>query len=356
MWIRIVFAYALLTGTLAWAVEPFITHNYIDLQNIQKISRFRSGIGHDYSFTETDETCRSMKHYFVPYEGLDWSTINIFCPVSGTVFIVEEEWTGWKVQLLADAPSDVIFIFFHITPKAGLEVNSHVEAGECIGTHIGNETFCDISIIYQGHLRSFFELITDDVLQEYLDRGASWRYDFIITKGERDADPLTCDGTAFLTSGTIPNWVELAPPVEGEEGIAEGEAGGEGSEEGEGMLEGEGEGDEEGLNEGEGEGQVIVHSADQNADGQIDVSELLRVIQFYNSNGLHCQAGTEDGYAPGEGDYTCSPHSSDYAPQDWRIGLSELLRLIQFYNSEGYHVCEGGEDGFCPEGAKTGCS
>ena len=35
-------------------------------------------------------------------------------------------------------------------------------------------------------------------------------------------------------------------------------------------------------------------------------------------------------------------------PPDWEINLSELLRLIQFFNSGGYHRCLEGEDGFCP--------
>ncbi len=92
-------------------------------------------------------------------------------------------------------------------------------------------------------------------------------------------------------------------------------------------------------------------TADQDGNFVISLSELLRVIQFYNSLGLHCEAGTEDGFAPGPvGDQTCAPHSTDYAPQDWGISLSELLRLIQFYNALGYRACpgEGSEDGFCP--------
>ena len=91
-------------------------------------------------------------------------------------------------------------------------------------------------------------------------------------------------------------------------------------------------------------------NADQNQDNKIELSELLRVIQFYNSYGLHCQEGTEDGYAPGPGsDYSCAPHTSDYNPQNWQIDLTELLRIIQFYNVDGYHVCreEGTEDGYC---------
>ena len=54
---------------------------------------------------------------------------------------------------------------------------------------------------------------------------------------------------------------------------------------------------------------------------------------------------------PGPGVSTaCAPHNSDYAPQDWVISLTELLRVIQFYNSLGYNYCPGtgSEDDFCP--------
>lgn len=95
------------------------------------------------------------------------------------------------------------------------------------------------------------------------------------------------------------------------------------------------------------------HSADTNPDNRIDLSELLRVIQFYNSNGYHCAPGTEDGYDPGPGIRTCTPHDSDYSPQDWFINLSELLRVIQFYNMGGYHIAPNSEDGFGP-GPPTG--
>ena len=92
-----------------------------------------------------------------------------------------------------------------------------------------------------------------------------------------------------------------------------------------------------------------LHKADTNMDNVIDLSELLRVIQFFNSGGYHCDAAGEDGYAPGSaGDTSCAPHSADYNPVDWNIDLSELLRVIQLFNSGGYHPCAEGEDGFCP--------
>jgi len=88
-------------------------------------------------------------------------------------------------------------------------------------------------------------------------------------------------------------------------------------------------------------------SADSNGDFRIDLSELLRVIQFFNTGAYSCLAGTEDGFAPGTGAQDCSPHATDYAVQDWAIDLSELLRCIQVFNVAGYYACAEGEDGYC---------
>jgi len=92
------------------------------------------------------------------------------------------------------------------------------------------------------------------------------------------------------------------------------------------------------------------HTTDQDANRRIGLSELLRVIQFYAIGAFHCDAGTEDRFAPGA-DATaqaCTRHSADYAPQDWSISLQELLRVVQLYNAGYYTPCEAGEDGFCP--------
>jgi len=100
----------------------------------------------------------------------------------------------------------------------------------------------------------------------------------------------------------------------------------------------------------EGEGEFAAQTADQDGDGVISLSEVLRMIQFFNAGGFHCESGTEDGYAAGPGDTDCALHTSDYHPQDWRISLSELLRTFQFYNAGWYRYCpgEGTEDGYCP--------
>lgn len=98
------------------------------------------------------------------------------------------------------------------------------------------------------------------------------------------------------------------------------------------------------------------HHADTDSDWQISLSELLRVIQFFNSGGYHYAYAevTEDGYAPGPWDSEGEdwigycPHHADYLSDYWAISLSELLRVIQFFNGGGLHWSTGTEDGFAP--------
>jgi hypothetical protein len=94
-------------------------------------------------------------------------------------------------------------------------------------------------------------------------------------------------------------------------------------------------------------------SADIDGNWSIALSELLRLIQFYNLRALSCDPLSEDGYAPVAGDQTCTPHDTDYNEQDWQIVLTELLRAIQFYNTPGgqYHRDDTTEDGLAPGAA-----
>ena len=93
------------------------------------------------------------------------------------------------------------------------------------------------------------------------------------------------------------------------------------------------------------------HAGDENDDFKLDASEILRMIQLYNLGEFHCDPAGEDGFSPGTGDHTCTPHEADYAPQDWKLDLSEMLRVIQIYNTGAYHLCgtgeTEGEDGLC---------
>jgi len=181
---------------------------------------------------------------------------------------------------------------------------------------------------------------------------SSGQYVFISWDGQGDPNLPLCTSNTFIRA--------IYDPVIGEgglegqpEGIVEGTPEGqpEGQPEGvaEGIVEGTTEGVTEGTTEGEGEGAVVLpQTADLNGDFIINLFELLRLIQFYNAELLHCDETGEDGYAPGPGDTAlCLPHTSDYAPQDWIISLGELLRLIQVYNIGEYYPCDD-EGGFCP--------
>lgn len=107
-------------------------------------------------------------------------------------------------------------------------------------------------------------------------------------------------------------------------------------------------------------GPGIVHNADTDASGTLSLRELLRVVQLFNAGGYRCaeSAGdTEDGFEPGAVgavrslDTGCFRHAGDYNPTDGAISLSELLRLVQFFQTQQYTWCpgEGSEDGFCAQ-------
>ena len=92
-----------------------------------------------------------------------------------------------------------------------------------------------------------------------------------------------------------------------------------------------------------------VHSADTEMDWSISLSELLRTIQLFNLGEFGCaQAGDdkEDGFEIGAAIRDCGRHSADFQPPYWRLTLSELLRLIQFYNAGGFGVDCTEDDGF----------
>ncbi len=193
-------------------IPKFITTDYIELDKIYRISRFRSSQGHDYS--DGFESCRSMKHYFEPKSTENWASIKIFAPLSGKITRLEEEWAGTKVEIVSDDYPAFRFSIFHINLLATLTLNGQVTAGQQLGTHIGSQTMSDISVIVndptrQGRLISYFETITDAVFEHYQNRGINNREDVIISKALRDANPLICNGNSFVSNDVLENWVIL---------------------------------------------------------------------------------------------------------------------------------------------------
>ncbi|MEP7383432.1 MAG: hypothetical protein ABI910_17235 [Gemmatimonadota bacterium] len=196
----------------ALGVPRLVTHSYIDLDRIQRVSRFRSGIGHDYS--DEVEHCRSMKHYFQPYHNTDWGTVTISAPMDGTIIRIDREQTlGVQLRIEArDVPAATV-VLFHVKLDSGRVVGEQVVSGMRLGTHIGSATMSDVALELDTpsgrRLVSYFDAMTDSTLAAYQARGVPSRSEWSITVGERNAFPLSCDGEAFRDEGAIPNWVEL---------------------------------------------------------------------------------------------------------------------------------------------------
>lgn len=189
----------------------FINVDYIELEKIERISKFRSGVGHDYR--DEAESCRSMKHYYQPLSSVSWGSIKIYSPVSGTIVRTFEEWAGTQIWIKPFVHTSHTIIIFHIALQKPLVLGDTVLAGVQLGNHIGSQTMSDIAVGLSAQnkwqLISYFDIMSDSLFKKYTARGVTLRSDLIITKEARDADPLNCSGDAFGTSGTLTNWVIL---------------------------------------------------------------------------------------------------------------------------------------------------
>lgn len=201
--------------------------DFTELHKISKISKLRSGEGHDYS--DCFESCRSMKHYYVPFDAYrENNNIEIYCPINGIIEHIGDEGSGLSIGLTnkqirirsAEEPA-FIFVIFHtdlISPDVNEGVSVH--AGQLLGharmyhpdVNEYSHSF-DIAIWVNTpsgmKYVSYFETMNTAVFDQYIARGARSRYDFIINQTERDADPLTCDGEEFLGAGNLENWMTL---------------------------------------------------------------------------------------------------------------------------------------------------
>jgi hypothetical protein len=188
--------------------------NYIDLSKIARVSRFRSTVGHSY-VDGSGETCRSMKHYFQPRLSIDWTTVDVYAPASGTIFGIRPDgFAGFQIMLRPRDLPALDVALFHVQVDAGIVRDSWVEAGDHIGRHASSSTMSDIATSIggkeQGTLLSYFQTMTDAVLAEYQARGVQSREAAVISAAERDADPVPCVGEQpFFVSGKLPDWLDL---------------------------------------------------------------------------------------------------------------------------------------------------
>jgi hypothetical protein len=210
-------------------VPKFVNTVYIDLTQIDpatggplinQISRFRSSAGHDYS--DSFETCRSMKHYFSAPN----SSTRLSAPVAGTVVRFDNSGTESQIAIQADAQPAFWFTIFHLVFVKVFAVGEHVMEGQYLGTHVSDQTSSDMAVLVNpnvttglsasatqinGQLVSYFDTLTDSAFAAFRLRGISAPSSLIITQADRDAHPLSCTAAGiFLTlSDPLPQFVRF---------------------------------------------------------------------------------------------------------------------------------------------------
>jgi hypothetical protein len=136
--------------------------------------------------------------------------------VDGLITRLEQEQTfGTQVHIQpAGHPSWEVRVF-HVTPLSTLNVGSPVTAGQLLGTHASDDTMSDIAVQQARsdgfRLVSIFDTMTDEAFAPLLARGVPSREALLISRDQRDAAPLACDGEQFADPGTIENWLVLDP-------------------------------------------------------------------------------------------------------------------------------------------------
>lgn len=203
------------TFALGSSMPLLFTSDAVNPWLVAKVSRFRSGEGHDYS--DDFESCRSMKHYYLPKDA-SFTDFALFAPADGVVVGLQESfapaWKGVDVAMsLVQAPAFEVAIF-HIQPVKPLHLGEQVRAGQWLGWSAKREgTATDVAVgvhTPEGFkLFSFFQLMQPRVFAPYRARGVPDPAALVITREERDADPLSCEGQTFSSSGHLPHWVTL---------------------------------------------------------------------------------------------------------------------------------------------------
>ena len=194
--------------------------NFTELDKFSRMSKLRSVVGHDYSF-ETAEfdpdglSCRSMKHYFVPAgvprenmlymstpHTFEWMSIKFFAPTDGVIKNVHrstnEYGTEAQFAVTSNDHPGYFFNYYHVKLLPDLDTGSAVTAGQQIGTLGSEDAWGEIAVQVQigpneSYLLSFLQVATDEVLEEYKARGLNTVSDVIITREQRDANPIGCD-------------------------------------------------------------------------------------------------------------------------------------------------------------------
>lgn len=198
---------------------PQLVVNFVDLNKVKKITKFRACAGHTTVPQDGREMKRNMKHYITLYpEHHKENFVEIYAPYDGYIALLfggEEIWIApEKKSVLNILPiNQWMFSLTHVKPKEDLKIGDKVKAGELIGygTFLVNEpgspTF---DVVYgtmsipprkvdnwtspYGKLDSVFNHMSTELLAQYEQKGITHE-SIIMSKEERDNNPCRYQGT-----------------------------------------------------------------------------------------------------------------------------------------------------------------
>ena len=198
MKVVLVFALIFFSSCAQPSDDAFIISNPLDLDQIDRISKFRSCVGHDYSGLNVDgekETLRSMKHYIEQLPSVHIFEVKVFAPFDGTVREIQEASPGQTVYISVDGWWN--FIFFHINLEPGIVEGTDVESGQLIGYVDKSTHNFDMGLKKFGIIRQTFESpflhMSKPVLDEYVQQGITLE-NIIIPRTTRDNKPCPVQG------------------------------------------------------------------------------------------------------------------------------------------------------------------
>jgi|SRR5687768_1052185 len=203
---------------LSTPLPRFITHHYIALEDVESLSKFRSGYGHVFS-DEYEAPDRSMKHYIAPLPSFrqgNATSLRVFAPVTGRVVTVRSDdgaADNVQIHIVPDGSPQFEVRLFHVNPAAGIVVGARVTGGQPIGfANMRDAENNDIAVEgivlgappYPSPMRtpgmfpdrgirmfSQFDVMTDALFADYQARAVATRDAFVIPRSFRDANPVT---------------------------------------------------------------------------------------------------------------------------------------------------------------------
>ena len=216
-----------------------ITHNFVDLSQVLRLSKYRACAGHQTIAQYTDEPVSNMQHYITIDPRIESSQMNIYAPFDGYVLadapntmadgitMIPGSGVPWWPfnQWRINFPHTRVLPEFENPPmqkvKAGALVGHATDPGYRRGTQVRVGVIAIPPMFKNGNgepfkkLDSVFRYMTDDVFAEYQAAipGLTSREDMIIPRSWREAHPCEfIDGGPYFAFSYAS--IEDIPPID----------------------------------------------------------------------------------------------------------------------------------------------